>query len=164
MKKDLWFFPILFSILLVLFWPLFLYHTPINPDYDIVIRPLLTYSSLLEYLQDLFNLKTIDVQPIRDFSHFIDTYLVTKFHLWFFQTHNLIIWFVTVIVIYKILLELQIEKTSARFGVLLLAIHPTLLQSVFLAVGRKHLLSFFFIMVATWFVIKDKGVACETSY
>ncbi|MBF0314160.1 MAG: hypothetical protein HQK52_12145 [Oligoflexia bacterium] len=152
-RHPLLFYTSIYAVLLIIYSPILLRSLPILNDYDVVITPLSKVSSISEYLKLMFSLKTVDIQPIRDFSHLLDLYLL-KHGIFFFHAHNLLCWFLIIFVVSKIFSLISNSRPLAMLVTLLFAFHPALLQSVNLVVGRKHLLAFLFITMATYLLLK----------
>ena len=141
--------------ILIIFWNVLTAKQTVSPDAYLILPHLESFTSFSEYLKSLINLKSIDVQPVRDLSLWID--------LWFFQRTGLnsFIWtnallFITTIFIW---MKIQTREIGIKglqeilFGALLVC-YPVYAHVVSYSMARKHLLSFFFISLATYLFIK----------
>jgi len=156
LKKNNYF---LLVLLLISFLPGILAPEIVNPDSHVVMSHLLQLDSISSYVSDLINLNTIDFQPLRDASLYLDIFISNKFNLNITVFHNLLVWFVVCLIIRKITLKLfpkQTERTSSLF-LLLFALHPLFSNTLLWGVARKHTLSLLFIMLATNEVLKELG-------
>jgi hypothetical protein len=150
-----------FSSIPSIFWPVFFLivaYSPVlfssavfSPDASIILPYLDGVTSLKNYWHDLLNLKTIDVQPVRDFSLWIDLLILKHSGLKSFIWQNLFIWILAVWIIGSILRQLfpQITAWKINAALILFALHPVFNTSINWSMGRKHLLALLFITLAT---------------
>lgn len=146
-----------FLLSLLAFAPALFSQYLVNPDAQFILERLLKTPSLIAYLNDLFSLRTLDFQPLRDLSFVLDL----KFYTWFgFNTavwQNLCWWVLAAVTMQKILDELYPEKREAHwYLVMLFCVYPLFSQTVPWGVARKHLMAFSFIMFATYEVLKHE--------
>ena len=122
-----------------------------NYDDNLLIPPLEQLNSLNEYIQKMKKGEIFDVQPLRDLSLFLNIKAKQLIGHGFFHLTNFIIYLLILLFTFKFL-----DKSSPyAFGlILLLAVHPVPLSSVFWISARKHLLSAFFILTATYLSTK----------
>jgi hypothetical protein len=123
---------------------------PADPDANIILQNLRSFTGVWDYLKNLFHFQTIDFQPVRDLTLSMDLFFVHYgIHTIVFQ--NALWWMGCLLIIRRILglnfPEISREKIcwlSAAF-----AVYPLFTSSVSWGMNRKHLLSFFFILLAT---------------
>lgn len=136
---------------LISYWPILLIQQLVNPDAQLVFPILLKATNLGEYLKFLFHFFTLDFQPIRDLTLFID---ITIFNSTGFNSmivHNLLWWIASLFVLEKIIRNTHptIKPQHVFCIVALFSIYPLFSQTVGWGIARKHLLSFFFTLLAT---------------
>jgi len=144
-------FLFLFSLIILSHINLLLPGFTENPDGNIIYPNLRSMSSILEYLKSLAAFETIDFQPVRDFTLFID--------LWFLDNHGIVIGIllnclVWIIICYNLLLILEenvpgIHRHWALLLVATLSVNPIYSQAINWVIARKHLLAVMFTMLAT---------------
>lgn len=153
--KKFYVMPIIFGVLLLIFWKVLTATQTVSPDAYLILPHLESFSSISEYLKSLVNLSSIDIQPVRDLSLWIDWWFFHKTGLNSFIWTNVLLFLMTIFVWIKIQASELANKgvQSVLFGVLL-ACYPVYAHIVSYSMGRKHLLSFFFISLSTYFIIK----------
>lgn len=136
----------------------FLIHAPLlivremeNPDAGHIF-PILNYLSFpFGYLKALVNLDTLDFQPIRDLTLYFDIFVYDQTGYTIGVLLNCIIWAGSCYQILRIL-ESELEESPGWqhfFIVLCFSVYPIFYNTVNWGIARKHLLAFFFILVAT---------------
>ncbi len=133
---------------------------PILSGYDdkILVSPMEQINSISEYLNAIKVGRIYDVQPVRDLSYWVDIQAKQFVPFASFHLTNAIIWLATIFLIYLILLRLGVSKWSIYGTTALYAFHPVFINSVAWIAARKHLLSTFFIIAATFLVVD----ACQS--
>jgi hypothetical protein len=123
----------------------------VNPDADIVLNQLFKIKSIGEYFKLLAEFKLIDLQPIRDLTFLGDIYIYKNWGLNFTLIQNYILWILCCFVIYRITLKLlpNIDSKIRILFILVFANYPLLSSIIPWGMARKHLLSFFFILLST---------------
>ena len=113
--------------------------------------------SLHNYLIDLVNFETIDIQPIRDLSLYVDILIFKYFNLNVTVLHNLFIWFLSCLILRKILLKNfpTLNIFSANLLIILFSLYPLFSTTLLWGIARKHTLSFLFILLATNEIMKN---------
>lgn len=153
----LWLLPVL---IFVSYLPLLTAGKTVDPDAQIIIPNL----EAGNYFQNLFSLKTIDFQPLRD--------LTLKFDMWIFETfdfrsiiiQNFFWWLACCVVIYLILKNLHSKNFQLPLLLtVLFGIYPLFVPVVGWGMSRKHILSFFFILMATKNIINLKDLSWKSS-
>src|SRR5690606_2429551 len=75
-----------------------------NLDNHIILKPLEEVGSFSDYLQLYKDKKIYDVQPLRDLSHLFDIKFYKLTGIYIGVVHNLLIFWITSFLIFKILL------------------------------------------------------------
>lgn len=155
--KRLW--PIFALILLInhifiLWTPLT--HSPIMIDEKLILEPLKDINFFTDYVPLIKAGKIYDFQPVRDFTHFIDLSLDKFFGIEQMGViTNLAIFYLTIILLYKIFCFFF----STQLSFLLCSIffsHPLFFLIYIEITQRKHILSFFFILLCYYSILTRK--------
>ncbi len=142
--------------LLILFTTLGIYfpvlgRIAVNGDAIFMLKTLLPVTSLLEYLELLVNFKTIDFQPVRDATFFLDFWIYRATGIVTFATTNVLLWAGVGILFYRIVLK-EVSDSN-RWHLLLWTLvflaYPLSSQAVPWGMARKHVLAIFLILLAT---------------
>ena len=142
--------------------------TPMDPDAFIILPTLLWIKSVGEYLDRLIELTTVDVQPVRDLSLYVDLIAMKYFGLKTFVFHNLILWFAGFFLLKK-LVEFEFP-TLKRIEILLIlscfTLYPLFANILSWGMARKHILSFLFCILATfeWLKLVEKNEYSRKKY
>jgi hypothetical protein len=96
-------------------------------------------------------------QPVKDLSLRLDVWLSHVLGQGTFHWTNLVLWLLCCWVGLRVLEADTGPSLPRRIGMLLFAFHPIFVGSVGWISARKHLLSFLFILLATWEVLKLNG-------
>jgi hypothetical protein len=139
--------------LLLAYFPVLFVSQTVSPDAKFILGIFENTDSLASYIHKLFTLQTFDVQPIRDLSLFIDWEIFYQIGLNTFIWQNCLWWLLSCLVIQKILQEKEDRETS-YFLTLLYAVYPLFCTSLSWSMARKHILCFFFILLATYEIMK----------
>lgn len=100
--------------------------------------------------------KVFVYQPLRDLTLFIDLRLKELLGFGTFHLSNLLLWGLSLIIIYRIFVLLDLSRRIRLWVLFVYAIHPALLNSVAWVSSRKHLLSYLLILIATWALLKTR--------
>ena len=142
---------VLTILALISYWPILFTQQLVNPDAQLIFPILLKATTLGEYLKFLLHFFTLDFQPIRDLSLLIDISIFnsTGFNSMILQ--NLVWWFASLCVLEKLIKNTHptIKAQHVFCIVALFSIYPLFSQTVGWGIARKHLLSFFFTLLAT---------------
>jgi hypothetical protein len=141
----------------VLFFLIFLAHSNLlfppyaeNPDANTIFPVLEGITSPWDYISKLVSFETLDFQPVRDLTLYLD--------IWFFDLTgriggiflNCLIW---VVAMWQLLRIMEERYTLERLNSLLLiccfSVYPIFTQSLNWGIARKHLLAFTFTLMAT---------------
>lgn len=105
--------------------------------------------------------KWIDIQPVRDLSYLLDIWVGQWTSLKSFHFSNVVIWMAAGVVLWRIFNfvneELKVDKLIIGLLWLLFMFNPVFVYSVAWVAARKHLLSFFFTLMATYTFLKGFG-------
>ncbi|MFL5783798.1 MAG: hypothetical protein ACJ76H_04245 [Bacteriovoracaceae bacterium] len=148
------------KFLLLFFFTLFIY-VPVlgkktsNPDAQYVLPSLYEISGPGEYLGKLARFETMDFQPVRDLSFFVDLAIYKASGLVTFATTNVLLLTLLAFLFFQLLEKILPEekKSSALYFALVFAAFPLFSQSVGWGMARKHLLASVFILWATKLVL-----------
>ena len=144
-------FLILLVIILASHFPLLLVKQIENPDAGWIYDNLESFGSLSEYFKALVDFRTYDFQPVRDLTFYIDIFVFRSTGYVISIVLNSLIWAATCFLVLKILMSEMKERASVEllFFVCCFAVYPVFQVSVNWGIARKHLLSFFFVLLAT---------------
>lgn len=158
----------LYCLLIVLFFysfhTLLLHDTLLNYDDKMLLNGVENLHSLNNYFDRFLSGQILDLQPIRDLSYFLDFKLKTIFSFHSFHLTNLFIWMGICLLFKNILTILNLEIPEQKENqwliwslVFLYAVGPISTSSVAWIAARKHLLSTFFTMAATFLFLKKRN-------
>ncbi len=157
MKKINYLYSFIIPILLlIVYFPLLSASRTEDPDAQIILPNLESYVHISDYLKGLVTLKTIDFQPVRDASLYLDLYLFQNFNMNTIITQNYIWWIGCCFTIWSILSFAFQEKEKRLISLLCLifSTYPLFVPVIGWGMSRKHILSFFFILISTREVIR----------
>ncbi len=159
MKKFLPYLLISFVIALAN-WPTLSAKQVADPDAEFILSLLSNTHSPLHYLQNLLQFKTLDFQPLRDISLGLDLFLFNQYDLNTFILQNLLWWLGCVLVIQKILRKFfpDFSAKSILLATLIFAIYPIFIPTLAWGMARKHILCFFFTLLATHELLTKRNV------
>jgi hypothetical protein len=143
------------------YYPLLTSGSSVDPDAQIIIPNL----EAGNYFLNLFNLKTIDFQPVRDLTLRLDMWIFNTFDFRTIIIQNFLWWLGCCLMIYLILKELH-QKTKTSWPLVLsvfFGVYPLFVPVVGWGMSRKHLLSFFFILIATFEILRVKDLNLKAS-
>lgn len=148
-------FILLIIINLLVYFPLITAIKSVNPDAQIIYDQLLALSGPIDYITKLFQFQTIDFQPIRDLTFFLDLFFFKNFNINISIFQNFSLWIGCCYLIFKIQRIVFQEKAVILcfLFLLLFSVNPLFTYTISWGVARKHLLSFFFILFATLEVV-----------
>ncbi|MBC7427160.1 MAG: hypothetical protein H7336_01030 [Bacteriovorax sp.] len=117
--------------------------------------------SIHEYADRFFAGKILDIQPVRDLSYIIDFHIKSITPLHSFHLTNLLLW-LGICCFFKSILDLIDDNKDKHQWliwslVFLYALSPVFTSTVAWIAGRKHLLSTFFTVWATFIFLKKKN-------
>lgn len=131
--------------------PLLLVKRIENPDAGWIYRNLNQFKTPIDYLSALVNFETLDFQPVRDLTFFLDNLIFDQTGIVVSILFNCLIWAGACFLILKTLKERQVfqDSTTALLLVSCFAVYPIFEPAINWGVARKHLLAFLFILCAT---------------
>ena len=160
-----------FFVLIAAYFPVLTADQVINPDAQFILPFLAKTDGVLAYLKDLFLFKTLDFQPVRDLTFFLDLSVFYYLGIDVTVIQNLAWWLAGCWYVSKLLLNIfpKMKKNTIFFLILGFLVYPLFSQTIPWGVARKHLLSFFFTMVLTekWTKAKSRfllGDVCFYSF
>jgi hypothetical protein len=150
------FFSLLFSVIIFIQSELIRVDPLLDYDDDIIVNPLKSLSPpyITNYLKLSRAGKIMDVQPVRDLSYSLDLWIKSHFGIGFHHSQNVLIWFILLIVFYRLYMLLQINEYIAGCLVALYGLNPCFWNTLCWISGRKHLLSAMCITSATYIFLK----------
>lgn len=125
-------------------------------DDEYILAPITSAKDFIS----IYKGEVIDAQPIRDLSYWIDFKLQPIFHFSTFKMTNLLIWYFCFLLIHFLLLafketyNLSVSGIACLIIAALVLLHPSMSIPIAWISSRKHLLAFFFILLATIFHLK----------
>lgn len=131
--------------------------SPVNPDFQYLIQSLSETSSPFDYFLKLFRFQTLDFQPIRDLTFFIDIgiHRLTNWNSIIFQ--NVLWWVLSGAILVRLLQRRGFETQVSCLMVLGFLLYPLFVSTISWGFARKHIVAFFFILLATDEVEKEDG-------
>ena len=124
-------------------------------DKELVV-PMKDIKSIGDYIEKVSSNKILDVQPVRDFSYWINAKLYDLVGYPGFHLINLILFFLCIYLVYRILTLLNFNPTIIIMGSLIFALHPIMVSSVGWISARKHSLALVFILCAIIDLLKKE--------
>ena len=158
-------FILLIIINLLVYFPLITAIKTVNPDAQIIYDQLFNLSGPIDYITKLFHFQTIDFQPIRDLTFFLDLFFFKKFNLNISIFQNFFLWIGCCYLIYRIqrIVFQEREVILCFLFLLLFSVNPLFTYTISWGIARKHILSFFFILFATLEVVTLKELTGKKS-
>lgn len=137
-------------VVIAAYYPVLTSYKTASPDASLILGVFESTSGLWDYITKLFTLKTMDFQPVRDLSLWIDWVVFKKLNINTYIIQNAIIWIgicsVTLSLLTKIY-KLPVERLFPF--VMAYSIYPLFCSILSWSMARKHLLAFLFILLAT---------------
>ncbi len=158
-------FLIILVTLLVTYFPIIFDDVAVNPDAQIILPNLESFRNWKDYLIGLFSLKTIDFQPVRDLTFFVDLIFYHKLNLNTFVLQNILWWAYASYLTWKITTKVYSKKDPALLLLVVLgfSVYPLFSFVVTWGMARKHILSFVFILLAIHALIESKDLSKKQS-
>jgi hypothetical protein len=135
----------------VIYFPSIISSSPFDPDAQKIIPLLENCKNVGDYFARLMTLKTLDFQPVRDVTLYVD---ITVNKLWGLNSlvfFNLVFWTFSICVVGRILKKVfpKIGELEIYLIMITFFFYPLFVWTVAWGMARKHLLSFLFILLAT---------------
>jgi hypothetical protein len=157
-KKTKYFGFILLGLLLFSYWPIIIKNPILNYDDHSLIDPLQSIHQLKDYFWALKNGIISDLQPIRDFSYFLDFFLENQISFLNAHTLQFLLWPILLYQWFKIFNRTLADKKLVIIFIFMLAFFPLFSTSVAWLSARKHLLSALFsTMLLNYFLDLKNG-------
>ena len=158
-NQKLW--PIYLLIIAIFaYWPVLGSLSPINPDAQYIFPVLLETQNLFDYFDKLLSYQTLDFQPVRDLSFYVDILFYKNFLINSSIYQNIIFWVMGCLVLGRIIKKVvpTLKDVEIFFIIVAFLVYPLFSQAVSWGVARKHILAFLFILIATnaW-ISKEDG-------
>lgn len=124
-----------------------------------LLESIASVASIGDYVAEVQQNRTIDVQPVRDLSYLFDIKVARLLHLRVppFHITQLVIWSICLWLVLELLLINELSVSGIIVGLSVIACHPIVTNSVGWIAARKHLLAFLFILLATRSVLLRKS-------
>jgi hypothetical protein len=144
-------FAALLIILLMVHYSVVFSFVKADPDAKAILGTLSDVNSALDYFSKLFNFHTLDFQPFRDITLLVDLFIFNHLNVNSFVFQNILWWLGSLWLIHRILRHEHETLTEKQIfiGVLLFTIYPLFSMSLPWGMARKHILAFFFTILAT---------------
>lgn len=141
---------ILSLVIIAAYYPVLFSYKTASPDASLILGVFESTSGLWEYLTKLFTLKTMDFQPVRDLSLWIDWFIFKHLNVNTFIIQNAIVWIGICCVTLRLLRKIYNLSIERLFPfVLAYSVYPLFCSVLSWSMARKHLLAFLFILLAT---------------
>ncbi len=153
-RNEYLFFSFIIIVLFITYSRLIISDSLLDYDDKLLINPLLKIKNIRDYFNFVLTGKILDLQPIRDLSYLFDIQIKKKFSNYSYHFTNLLIWFLSLIESYRILKFFNRNYLIRFLLISLLAFNPLTAVSVSWIAARKHLLAYFFILIATRYFLQ----------
>lgn len=152
-------------LITLVYLPVLTVQTTVSPDSLIANYFFESLSGPGDYFVELFRFNALDFQPVRDLSLALDFYVYKYFHLNIGLFQNAFLWLGICIVVQSLFRkELKTSAREAFWLTCLFAVYPLFSASVSYHFARKHMLSFFFVLLATRFLTLRKFWAMNGAF
>lgn len=125
-------------------------------DDEYILAPIFKANSFLEIYKGEF----VDIQPVRDLTYWLDYKMQPYFNFSTYKMTNLLWWFsccILTLVFFRVfsrVYNLQVPSFIFLFLFSIILLHPSMSLPVAWISSRKHLLAFFFILLASIYQLK----------
>ncbi|HNI98235.1 MAG TPA: hypothetical protein PL169_19355 [Leptospiraceae bacterium] len=150
-QSSTFYFFILLLISFILYWEP-AYRAPIlNFDDRQLLIPMANVRSIYDYISLWQGNMIMDLQPVRDLSYFLEYRLAAVQGIGIHpQAFNVLLWISACFFAVKIFRMQGFADLESKLAGLFLSVHPVAVNSIAWSSGRKHVLSLFFISIASW--------------
>lgn len=155
-KNKFWVIFILTLLLGITYGNLINQDVILSYDDKVLLDPILKLHSLSEYFYAIKSGAILDLQPMRDLSYFFDYKLKALLPFYTFHLTNVILWTLTCFLAFEILLLQTNNFILSCVFLLIYCFSPVSSSSIAWIAARKHILSAFFILLATFIAIKKR--------
>lgn len=163
LKKGTKYLLLILPILALYAYPLF--YEPFHIDEEVIIEPLRHVHSISDYIRAWKSGSILDIQPVRDISHIIDLKIekLTGIEI-IGEITNIFILLLTCLAIYRVFIHFFSAKISMSLC-FLFAVHPATFHIYVEETSRKHILSFFFMLLTfVLFLNKERLFKTKRGY
>lgn len=157
-------FLIYMAILILIYLPILLSPVNVDPDAQLIFPLIDKVEGLSHYFELLFSYKTLDIQPVRDFSLWIDWTIFKNFQVNTIILHNIFLWSIILATIQRLTKFIfpDLKERATQGIVILYGIYPLFAATLCWGVARKHILAYLFILLTTEAFLKRKNFALIT--
>ncbi len=151
-KGDWFLFVGLLALCLTVYFHLVISPQAVSPDAYFILPMLDRIGGLPGYISAMLELKTVDIQPIRDLSLLIDWVIFKRWGLNTFGLQNVLIWASCCFALFKVLKEIfpDLDELLMMALVAVFAVYPLFTGVVSWSIARKHMLAMLFTLLATY--------------
>ncbi len=133
-------------------------------DDDWLLNSVRKFKSLNDYFSSYFQYGTLDRQPVRDLSIYIDDAISSWIGFPIFRITNVAIWVISLFIFQRILALFAWPSIWIQGILLYIGTHPVAVNSVGMFASRKHLLSVFFTLCIFYFILKFSRTSQQLSW
>lgn len=141
---DLIYYLVLLVVLLAIYDQILLDPRYFFIDDSLLLMPL---KGIKNFYSEYSKVETLDVQPLRDLTFYLEIRFNSLFKVSLFRIDNLLLFYFSLILLYQFSLRF-ISKKMAMLLVLILSLHPMFVLSIYWISARKHLLAVLFLLCA----------------
>jgi hypothetical protein len=136
------------------YWKLLATGSILRYDDSVTYVPVAQTTSISEYIHQIKSGRIADIQPIRDFSYFIDGKIKAVFPNYSIQFSNLFWWIITIFLFFQLLSIFINDQVWIFLITLFYSFSPVVHSSIAWISGRKHILSTLFILLCAQYSYK----------
>ena len=141
-------------LVLLTHFPLLFPGQIINPDAQYIFPILESVTGPLDYLAKLSHYETLDFQPVRDLSLFVDLLVYRETGVVISVFLNCLFWIGGCFLVWRLIQETIKDDGRSLLLTLSFAVYPIFGQALNWGIARKHILAFFFTTWATLFLFR----------
>ncbi len=149
--QDKWFFCTIPILGILVYFPIIFSPSLVDIDFGHVFVPIDEIPSIKDYLTHKVHI--IDLQPVRDFFIMFMLKVNRYFDNQVYGFFNFVVWLLSVTLLSKIL-EKVASLATARLIALSVLVHPIAAWTLYWPTAIKHLLSLFFLSLASFFLFE----------
>lgn len=151
---------VLITLFFVIIYFPYIKHDPfLKRDDFSLVSPLTKINGVSDYIQAVKSNEIQDLQPVRDFSYFLNIKIDEWFELKTFHLTNLFLMVCCIHLLFKIFSRLKWSTGEIIAGVLLFSCHPILVSAIGWISTRKHILGLMFILLAINEILKKEKLS-----
>jgi hypothetical protein len=153
---------LLYTILAVFFVALYFQYLKLDPvlkrDDLSLLTPFQKIGSFAQYYEAVKDNTILDVQPVRDLTFFVNVKFLYLTGLSTFHLTNLTIFFISIVLLSRLMQILNFSPQAIYITILLYALHPLMVSAVGWISARKHSLALVFLLMALIRFLKNKNI------